>query len=80
GNTEQEMRQKVGEYFKAGARRVWIVDPASRTARIFTSPRRFTLVDENGLLDAGDLLPGFKLTLREWFARAERRPPRRRKK
>ena len=80
GNTEKEMQRKVREYFKAGASRVWIVDPASRSARVFTSPRRFTLVDENGPLDAGDLLPGFELTLKAWFARARRRTPRGKKK
>jgi Uma2 family endonuclease len=78
-NTEAEMRRKVREYFKAGAHRVWLVDPRSRTARIFTSPRRFKLVDENGPLDAGDLLPGFQLSLKEWFARAQRRAPRRKR-
>ncbi len=80
GNTEKEMQRKVREYFKAGASRVWIVDPASRSARVFTSPRRFTPVDENGPLDAGDLLPGFELSLKAWFARARRRTARRTKK
>jgi Uma2 family endonuclease len=78
GNTEAEMRRKVREYFQAGAKRVWLVDPPSRTAKIYTSPRRFRIIDEDGLLDAGDLLPGFELRLKEWFRRAESRPPRRR--
>jgi Uma2 family endonuclease len=80
GNTEREMQRKLREYFKAGARRVWIVDPETRTTRIFISPRRFTLVDENGPLDAGDVLPGFQLSLKEWFGRAQRRTPRRKKR
>lgn len=80
GNTEAEMQRKVREYFRAGGRRVWLVDPASRTARVFTSPRRSVVVNENDPLDAGDLLPGFKLTLKDWFARAQRRGPRRKRK
>jgi Uma2 family endonuclease len=80
GNTEREMQRKLREYFKAGASRVWIVDPETRTTRIFTSPRRFTLVDENGPLDAGDVLPGFELSLKDWFSRAQRRTPRRKKR
>ena len=80
GNTEPEMQRKVGEYFKAGSRRVWLVDPASRTARVFTSSRRFTVVDENGSLDAGDVLPGFSVTLKQWFVRARRQVSRRKKK
>jgi Uma2 family endonuclease len=74
------MQRKVREYFKAGASRVWLVDPQSRTARVFTSPRRFAVVEEDSLLDAGDLLPGFQLTLKGWFARAQRRAPRRKRK
>ena len=77
GNTEAEMQRKVREYFKAGSRRVWIVDPQARSTRVFTSPRRVKLVDEDGVLDAGDLLPGFELTLRSWFDRAQRRAGRR---
>jgi Uma2 family endonuclease len=79
GNTEAEMRRKVREYFQAGARRVWLVDPPSRTAKMYTSPRRFTVIDEDGCLDAGDLLPGFELRLKDWFSRAQCRPPRRKK-
>jgi Uma2 family endonuclease len=79
GNTEGEMRRKVREYFQAGARRVWLVDPSSRTAQIYTSPRRFAVIDEDGWLDVGDLLPGFELRLKDWFRRAQRRPPRRKK-
>ena len=80
GNTEEEMRRKVREYLKAGACQVWLVDPESRTARIFTSPRRSTPVDENRPFDAGDLLPGFQLTLSDWFARAQRRSSRRKRR
>lgn len=80
GNTEAEMQRKVREYFKAGSSRLWIVDPKSRSTRIFTSPRRHTLVDEHGLLDTGDLLPGFELSLKAWIARAQRRPARRKRK
>jgi len=79
-NTEGEMRRKVREYFKAGARRVWLVDPQSRTSKVFSSPRRFALVDENASLDAGDVLSGFELTLKDWFARARRRSSRRKRK
>lgn len=74
------MQRKLREYFKAGTRRAWLVDPASRTAKVFRSMRRFTRIDENGTLDGEDLLPGFELTLKAWFARAQRRAPRRKKK
>jgi Uma2 family endonuclease len=70
GNTEAEMARKVGEYFRAGARLVWLVDPRERSARVFTSPQTFSTVTEEGALDGGAVLPGFQVSLRDWFERA----------
>jgi Uma2 family endonuclease len=69
-NTEAEMRRKVREYFEAGSRLVWLVDPESRTARVFTGPELFSIVAEGGELDGGPVLPGFRVSLRQWFERA----------
>jgi Uma2 family endonuclease len=75
-NTEAEMRQKVQEYFQAGGKLVWLVDPETRTVRVFTSPRRSGLLTEDDTLDGRKVLPGFSLPIRKWFARASRRPRR----
>jgi Uma2 family endonuclease len=77
GNTPTEMTRKLGEYFRAGARLVWYVNPKQRTARIYTAPNRSTLLREDQSLDGGDVLPGFSLSIRDWFAEAERTGPRR---
>lgn len=73
GNTPQEMELKLDEYFEAGVQMVWYIDPATRTARIYTARQQSTTIDANGLLDGGDVLPGFQLRLGELFERAERR-------
>ncbi len=70
-NTEAEMRRKLRDYFAAGSRLVWYIDPASRLARVYTSPEQCTLVGEDGVLSGGDVLPGFTLSLGELFAWAE---------
>jgi Uma2 family endonuclease len=67
-NTEKEMAIKRDEYFRAGVRLVWIIDPASRTARAFTGPDRVEALDESGALDGGAVLPGFALPLADLFA------------
>jgi Uma2 family endonuclease len=72
GNTEQEMQQKVEEYFSAGAQLVWLIDPEARTARVYTAPGQFSGLTENDSLDGGTVLPGFQLALRELFSRVER--------
>lgn len=71
-NTEQEMQEKLGEYFSGGTRLAWIIDPRSRTARIYHAPDQFTLIDEAGSLTGGDVLPGFELRLKELFAELDR--------
>lgn len=71
GNTPSEMELKRREYFEAGVRLVWIVDPRKRTVDVYTSADSHATVNETGVLDGGDVLPGFKLKLRDWFAKVE---------
>jgi Uma2 family endonuclease len=70
GNTDSEMKRKVREYFQAGSRLVWIVDPVPRTVRVYTSPRKSTLLTAEQMLTGGKLLPGFSLSIQHWFDRA----------
>lgn len=72
-NTEKEMRQKLRDYFLSGVRLVWYIDPETRTAEIFLAPEERTVISEQGILDGGEVLPGFQVTLGELFARADRR-------
>jgi Uma2 family endonuclease len=70
GNTEEEMDRKVGEYFSSGVLLVWLLDPDSRTMKVYTSPQRSSVIETDGVLDGGPVLPGFRVTLREIFERA----------
>jgi Uma2 family endonuclease len=72
GNTPAEMRRKVGEYFEAGVRVVWLIDPRKRAARIYTAPDRSVLIHEDQALDGGDVLPGFSVPLAELFRHVSR--------
>ena len=76
GNTPKEMARKLEEYFRAGVRLVWYVNPKKRTVRVYTATDRSVLLHEDDTLDASDVLPGFVLSIRDWFAEAERRTPR----
>jgi Uma2 family endonuclease len=68
GNTRNEMNRKLREYFQAGVRLVWYVDPDSPTVRTFTSPDAVIELREGDTLDGGDVLPGFTLPLTKHFA------------
>jgi Uma2 family endonuclease len=73
GNTEPEMARKCGEYFTAGVRILWIVDPEARTVRVATGMDAMHTLAELDVLDGGDVLPGFALSLRELFAELDER-------
>ncbi len=75
GNTEREMERKLHDYFSAGVRLVWYVDPQTRTAKAYTAPDRCAIVGEGGSLQGGEVLPGFELPLGELFAKAGERAP-----
>jgi Uma2 family endonuclease len=68
GNTRGEMERKLGEYFAAGVRLVWYVDPRARTVRVHTAADRSVLLDEGQTLEGGHVLPGFALPLAQLFA------------
>jgi Uma2 family endonuclease len=74
GNTRREMEIKLEEYFECGVRLVWYVDPRQRTVRVFTSPGEVRELSEDDVLGGGDVLPGFELSIREWFERASVKP------
>jgi Uma2 family endonuclease len=74
GNTPAEMRRKLRDYFTAGTRLVWYIDPATRSATMYTAPDQCVYVAQHESLDGGEVLPGFRVTLAELFARADQRP------
>ncbi len=67
-NTPAEMDRKRAEYFDAGVRLIWEVDPAPRIVRVFLPSGAVESLDVSQTLDGGDVLPGFTLVLSELFA------------
>ncbi len=65
------MKRKLREYFRAGVRLVWLIDPPTRTAEVYQGPEKPTRVPSDGVLVGEDVLPGFELPMGELFARAE---------
>ena len=67
GNTAAEMDLKLAEYIAGGTRLVWIIDPEQLSAKVYTSARQFTTLDQHGTLDGGDVLPGLRIKLADLF-------------
>jgi Uma2 family endonuclease len=75
-NTPREMARKLDEYFRAGVLQVWYVDPKRRKVRVFTGRDHSFVLGEEDELQGGDVLPGFSISIGDWFAEAERTAPR----
>jgi len=70
-NTHAEMDRKLNEYFSAGTKLVWYIDPTAKTTRVYHDAGSFSLVTCNEDLLGEDVLPGFRLKLGELFERVE---------
>lgn len=66
GDRVAAMRRKVADYLRAGARLVWVCDPATQTVRVHSPSGGVTLHDDD-VLTAPDLMPGFQLRVGALF-------------
>jgi Uma2 family endonuclease len=71
-NTSAEMKRKLKEYFSAGVRLVWIINPRKQTAEVYTDPTHRQRIGKNQVLDGSDVLPGYQLSLRDVFEGLEK--------
>jgi hypothetical protein len=72
-NTVGEIKRKLREYFLAGTRLAWVIQPKNQTARVYTSPSESRRISRTGSLDGAPVLPGFRVSLPDLFARTRRR-------
>src|SRR4051794_20330640 len=72
GNTVAEMARKRLEYFRAGVRLVWLVDPEARTVTVYNAPEQSRRLDESQELDGGDVLRGFLAPIPSLFSQLHR--------
>ncbi|MBV9124443.1 MAG: Uma2 family endonuclease [Planctomycetes bacterium] len=75
GNTKKEMARKLRDYFQAGVRLVWLVDPKSQAVDVYTSATKKKRLTRNQILEGGEVLPGFTLPLRQLFTPSRRATP-----
>ena len=62
-----DMHAKIAEYFAAGTRLVWLVEPAARVVHSYRSPHDIEVIGEDGEVSGGDVLPGFRSAVRRLF-------------
>lgn len=66
-NTWVDIQEKVQQYFDAGCRLVWIVQPRTRSVLVHTSPDRSRVLSASDTLDGGDVVPGLRVQIADLF-------------
>jgi Uma2 family endonuclease len=62
-----EVLAKVRDWLGAACRRVWVVDPRTRTVSVHRSASEIVVLSESDTLTDEELLPGFRLPVAEIF-------------
>jgi Uma2 family endonuclease len=63
----EEIIDRLGEYFAAGTKLVWVVYPTQRLVYVYESPRQVRILGEADELDGGGVLPGFRIPVASLF-------------
>ena len=66
-NTQQEMEQKLKDYFATGVRLVWYIDPSTQRVSVYSGVDAEQVFTAPQTIDGGDVLPGFALSLADFF-------------
>ena len=66
-DTYIEVEEKVGDWLEAGTRMVVVVNPRTRSARVYHARDQIQILTEDDSLDGGAVVPGWTLRLREVF-------------
>lgn len=67
-DSARELDERLDDYFAAGTRLVWVVDPERRTVAVHSDAGPTRRLREADALDGADVVPGFTLPVRELFA------------
>ena len=65
--TFSEVEGKAVDWLDAGVRMVIVVDPERETATIYRPSREAVMLRDDDVIDGGDVVPGWRLPLRELF-------------
>lgn len=69
--TDEEIHDKIVEYFENGTRLVWGVHPDEQYVLVYHSPSSERLLRLEDSLDREEIVPGFSLPVAELFAELE---------
>ena len=62
-----DVDEKVADWLEAGTLTVVVVNPRNRTVKVHRSPNDITTLEESDSLDVGDVLPGWRMAIKDIF-------------
>ena len=67
GDTVRDLDERMDDYFAAGTRAVWVIDPDRRTVAQHATTAPTRRLRERDTLDGADVVPGFTMPVRALF-------------
>jgi Uma2 family endonuclease len=68
-DTADDLNDRIRDYLDAGVRMVWVLYPRRKQVHLYSPAGDVRILFEGGVLDGGEILPGFALPLAEFWAR-----------
>ena len=66
-NTFKEIERKIELFLEHGCEVAWFVLPRKRSVRVYAGSLNYTEVSDDAVLDAGPVIPGLTIPVREVF-------------
>lgn len=63
-----DVEDKIADYFAAGVKLVWIINPKPQTVQVYRSPSQSSLLSGSDVLQGDNILPGFSIPVERIFA------------
>lgn len=64
-DTYSEVDAKVVDWLRSGVRLAIVIDPSKRSAAVHRSLTETLRIESDGVIDGGDVVPGWRIPLRE---------------
>lgn len=61
------IEKKIRDYFESGTKLLWLVNPVTRTVRVYRDPDNYRLLTIKNNLAGEDIVPGFSMAVKKLF-------------